>query len=196
MDLHNLAPWPQHPKLLLLPSTQDHPESKVHRANMGPIWGREDPGGPHVGPMNLAIRANNVIDRVGTDGMLSYQCLAVLLLMPGVEPNPGGVLRKNLDGVTCAAPVFDRIPLAKEILVKNIPLAKENFLIMSPFLHNVKEFRPKYSLFKRNFPKTDANLTPKCQFLGFFVKNIPLAKDFGRKICPWLRNFCQKYTLA
>ena len=24
-------------------------------ANMGPIWGRQDPGGPHVGPMNLAI---------------------------------------------------------------------------------------------------------------------------------------------
>ena len=22
---------------------------------MGPIWGRQDPGGPHVGPMNLAI---------------------------------------------------------------------------------------------------------------------------------------------
>ena len=28
---------------------------KVHGANMGPIWGRQDPGGPHVGPMNLAI---------------------------------------------------------------------------------------------------------------------------------------------
>ena len=24
-------------------------------ANMGPIWGRQDPGGPHVGLMNLAI---------------------------------------------------------------------------------------------------------------------------------------------
>ena len=24
-------------------------------ANMGPIWGRQDPGGPHVGPMNFAI---------------------------------------------------------------------------------------------------------------------------------------------
>ena len=24
---------------------------------MGPIWGRQDPGGPHVGPMNLATRA-------------------------------------------------------------------------------------------------------------------------------------------
>ena len=23
---------------------------------MGPIWGRQDPGGPHVGPMNFAIR--------------------------------------------------------------------------------------------------------------------------------------------
>ena len=31
------------------------PDSKVHGANMGPIWGRQDPGEPHVGPMNLAI---------------------------------------------------------------------------------------------------------------------------------------------
>ena len=41
---------------------QDHsnfysriPDSKVHGDNMGPIWGRQDPGGPHVGPMNFAI---------------------------------------------------------------------------------------------------------------------------------------------
>ena len=32
-----------------------YPDSKVHGANMGPIWGRQDPGGPHVGPMNLPI---------------------------------------------------------------------------------------------------------------------------------------------
>ena len=31
------------------------PDSKVHGANMGPTWGRQDPGGPHVGHMNLAI---------------------------------------------------------------------------------------------------------------------------------------------
>ena len=31
------------------------PDSKVHGANMGPIWVRQDPGGPHVGPMNFAI---------------------------------------------------------------------------------------------------------------------------------------------
>ena len=31
------------------------PESKVHGANMGPIWGRQDPDGPHIVPMNFAI---------------------------------------------------------------------------------------------------------------------------------------------
>ena len=31
------------------------PDSKVRGANMGPIWGRQDPGGPHVGPMNFAF---------------------------------------------------------------------------------------------------------------------------------------------
>ena len=31
------------------------PDNKVHGANMGPIWGRQDPDGPHVGPMNPAI---------------------------------------------------------------------------------------------------------------------------------------------
>ena len=30
-------------------------DSTVHGANMGPIWDRQDPGGSHVGPMNLAI---------------------------------------------------------------------------------------------------------------------------------------------
>ena len=33
----------------------DTPDSKVHGANVGPTWGRQDPDGPHVGPMNFAI---------------------------------------------------------------------------------------------------------------------------------------------
>ena len=33
----------------------DAPDSKVRGANMGPIWGRQDPGGPHVGATNFAI---------------------------------------------------------------------------------------------------------------------------------------------
>ena len=31
------------------------PDSKVHGANMGPIWGRQDLGRPHGGPMDLII---------------------------------------------------------------------------------------------------------------------------------------------
>ena len=100
-----------------------------------------------------------------------------------LRPGGGGTLKKNWRG--CAAPVFDQIPLAKEILVENIPLAKERSLIMSPFLHDFKEFQPKYSHFKRNFPKTDANLAPNCQFLGSFVK-----------IYPWLRTSEEIYTLG
>ena len=37
------------------PRSWDYPDSKVHGASMGPIWGRQDPIGPHVGPMNLDI---------------------------------------------------------------------------------------------------------------------------------------------
>ena len=43
-------------------------DSKVRGFNMGPIWVREDPGGPHVGPMNFAIWDYNpwefIYDRV------------------------------------------------------------------------------------------------------------------------------------
>ena len=35
--------------------SDSHPDSKVNGANMGPIWGQQDPGGPHVSPMNFAI---------------------------------------------------------------------------------------------------------------------------------------------
>ena len=37
------------------PKPRKDPDSKVHGANMGSIWGQQDPGGPHVGPMNFAI---------------------------------------------------------------------------------------------------------------------------------------------
>ena len=42
------------------------PDSKVLGANMGPTWALSAPDGPHVGPMNLAIRDDFV--------MLSLYC--------------------------------------------------------------------------------------------------------------------------
>ena len=56
------------------------PDSKVHGANMGPIWGQQDPGGPHVGPMNFAIwGGNNIatsswtnVDLLSTSSLATY----------------------------------------------------------------------------------------------------------------------------
>ena len=57
---HLKQSWPTYThrkaKIFLKEQIQTCPDNKVHGANMGPIWGREDPGGPHVGPMNLVIR--------------------------------------------------------------------------------------------------------------------------------------------
>ena len=35
------------------------PDNKVHGANMGPTWVLSVPDGPHVGPMNLAVRGGS-----------------------------------------------------------------------------------------------------------------------------------------
>ena len=46
-------------------SFEAYPDSKVRGANMGPIWGRQDPGGPHVGPMNFVIWVVVLPSRIG-----------------------------------------------------------------------------------------------------------------------------------
>ena len=38
-----------------------NPDSKVHGANMGPTWVLSAPDGPHVSPMNFAIRESTEI---------------------------------------------------------------------------------------------------------------------------------------
>ena len=37
------------------------PDSEVHGANMGPIWGQQDPDGIHVGPINFAIWCTDTV---------------------------------------------------------------------------------------------------------------------------------------
>ena len=46
------------------------PDSMVHGANMGPIWGRQGPGGPHVGPMNFAMWDAIVLDWISVELMI------------------------------------------------------------------------------------------------------------------------------
>ena len=47
--------WQKFKWILTLIAMSMDPDSNVHGANMGPISGRQDPGGPHVGPLNFAI---------------------------------------------------------------------------------------------------------------------------------------------
>ena len=44
-----------------LDSFQEYiPDNKIHGTNMGPTWVLSTPGGPHVGPMNHAIRYTTI----------------------------------------------------------------------------------------------------------------------------------------
>ena len=55
---------------IMITMRQRAPDSKVHGANMEPIWDRKDPGGPHVGPMNFAIWGAYII--LKQDQILSH----------------------------------------------------------------------------------------------------------------------------
>ena len=69
---------------------QDHltkalPDSKIYGANMGSIWGRQDPGGPHDGPMNFAIWAPVAITWAirPNRGLQNLHSKRMLALRPG-----------------------------------------------------------------------------------------------------------------
>ena len=40
----------------------DYPDSKVHGAHKGHIWGQQGLVGPHIGPMNFAIGVANLCE--------------------------------------------------------------------------------------------------------------------------------------
>ena len=53
------------------------PDSKVHGANMGTIWGRQDPDGSHFGPINFAIwdpSGNSILEKT-TEHIVYYLSL-------------------------------------------------------------------------------------------------------------------------
>ena len=56
-----------------------NPDSKVHGANMGTIWDRQDQGGPQVGPMNFAIWDSNTTKNYVGMG-LPYSALTMAML--------------------------------------------------------------------------------------------------------------------
>ena len=53
------------------------PNSKVHGVSMGPIWGRQDPGGPHIGPMNFALWTHSVESVCLSDCINEYMYVCI-----------------------------------------------------------------------------------------------------------------------
>ena len=66
-----------------------YPNSKVHGAHMGPIWSRQDPGGPHVGPKDFAIWVSDRNSRSHTISLhiwfQSFYCMGELFKDTTIE---------------------------------------------------------------------------------------------------------------
>ena len=56
-----------------------YPDSKFHGANMGTIWGRQDPGGPYVDPMNFVIWVVTVGWLIALSEYLDFQIVSLPL---------------------------------------------------------------------------------------------------------------------
>ena len=72
------------------PYITNNPDSKIHGDNMGPFWGRQDPGGPHVGHMNLAIWET----LYANDRRLSEECPVINWVLIQLLYNSIAVSRK------------------------------------------------------------------------------------------------------
>ena len=70
--IHSCSRYPQS----IDQSHSTYPDSKFHVAHMGPTWVLSAPGGPHVGPMNVAIRV------VGSHVMSPTDSPAATMLEP------------------------------------------------------------------------------------------------------------------
>ena len=61
---------------------------------MGPIWGRQDPGGPHVGPINFAIWDDiilaffncNFLDNRQLDNVKMLMCVWMTCIQGWIGP--------------------------------------------------------------------------------------------------------------
>ena len=79
-------------------------DSKVHGANMGLIWGRQDPGGLHVGPMNFATWVCNTslhsVSRFQQDKQLTIDTDDILVTGSCYSWNMSQYFRVLLPGAT------------------------------------------------------------------------------------------------
>ena len=81
---------------------KETPDSKIHGANVGPTWGRQDPGGPHVGPIILVIWAGEVSNHA-----ISLQATQCYTYRQRDSTNESLFVVKSAWQLLMACPLFD-----------------------------------------------------------------------------------------
>ena len=111
---------------LILYTARHYPYSKIHGANMGPTWVLSAPDGPHVGPMNLAIRV--LISVPHWVGITTLYVCKVLNQELGISQMS---LIARFMGPTCGPSGADRTQvgpmLAPSTLLSGVNLVQTNF---------------------------------------------------------------------
>ena len=117
-------------EFLLILTLFHFPDSKIHGANMGPTWVLSSPGGPHDGPMNLAIRVvnemNYIVPFTKTKGFCSL--FYVIWIHPA---------EKYLEGVIRIIVEYTWWPYGLEILSTLLALCAEKPLVTNELTSQV-----------------------------------------------------------
>ena len=78
-----------------------NPDSKVHGTNMGPTWVLSAPDGPHVGPMNLAIKEDMTMVLCALICCGHYQLLMVhVMYLPIIFRDDSLAMEQSYDGLS------------------------------------------------------------------------------------------------
>ena len=86
-----------------------YPDSKVHGDNMGPIWGRQVPGGSHVGPWTLLSGyVSECVPVLSAPNLLEVINVPVLYTMLPA-PNLLSVNHAMTDHYQLVAPTFQQL---------------------------------------------------------------------------------------
>ena len=155
------------------------PDSKVHEAYMGPTWGWQDPGGTHVGPINVVIRGYQTATLsqtcTWTGRMLSLLLLLLLLLFPKSGPVDGRlvfVLTKWTRARMRIRYIYIYIYIYIWCVDKCIPINSVGLwcvsVIYAPLFLSVKTFRGIFSttyLFKRYLNSVSLCAVSTCTML-------------------------------
>ena len=168
-----------------------NPDSKVHGANMGPIWGRQDPDGPHVGPMILAVREGLIDYNVALvqvlawylSGALNQYCLISTRQqhIPSMTNPDSKVHRANM-GPTWVLPAPD----GPHVGPINLAIREVSYICASAgLISKTNGIRSLYDFFKCN-DWINWLVLNLCQYTGclFVPQFLIMNTNSFRRLCP------------